>query len=101
MVARGNPARRDWVGANRDKIRDDVYKSGVACWLCGKPIDWDAPKRSRWAPSVDHVVPRSKGGSLFARSNAELAHYGCNSKRGNRAPRPYAERASAFPTRAW
>jgi 5-methylcytosine-specific restriction endonuclease McrA len=101
MVHRGNPAVREWVGANRDKIRDAVYKLYDVCWLDGKPVDWDADPRSRWAPSVDHVVPRSRGGDPFDLDNCRLAHLGCNARRGNRPARPHVSTRTEFPTRPW
>lgn len=47
------------------------------CWLCKQKV-----KRSvRWplsgAPSIDHVIPLSKGGTDEP-SNLRLAHLGCN-----------------------
>jgi len=101
MVRHGNPRQREWVGANRDKVRAEVYKSADHCCYCGRPIDWDADPRSRWAPSVEHLTPRSRGGDLFDLANCALAHYGCNARRGNRKAKLYVEQAPAFPTRRW
>ena len=58
------------------------------CELCGAPIDFDAPARSRRAPSVDHVVPRHAGGDLLPPlEELRLVHVGCNARRGNRTRR--------------
>jgi hypothetical protein len=55
------------------------------CELCGAPIDFDAPARSSMSASVDHVVPVHAGGAhLPPVDELRLAHYGCNSRRGNR-----------------
>lgn len=97
----GNPRQREWVGNNRAAIQRAVYKSSDVCWLDGEPVDWTADPRSPRAPSVDHVVPRSRGGDPFDLANCRLAHYGCNAARGNRAARPYATRASTHPVRPW
>ena len=35
-----------------------------------------------WSPTLDHVIPRSKGGS-DDRSNLRTAHLWCNSLRGD------------------
>jgi 5-methylcytosine-specific restriction endonuclease McrA len=48
---------------------------GSHCWLCNKPICDDKP-------TLDHIVPRSKGGRN-AIANLRLAHEECNRKRGD------------------
>jgi 5-methylcytosine-specific restriction endonuclease McrA len=55
---------------------------GAPCHLCGHPIDLHAEPRTRWSFSVDHLIPRSKGGKSTL-TNSAPAHYGCNSSRGN------------------
>ena len=65
------------------KARAKALANATTCTLCGQPIDHDAPARSRWSASVDHVVPRSLGGSLLDPANLRPVHYGCNSRRGN------------------
>jgi 5-methylcytosine-specific restriction endonuclease McrA len=70
-----------WVALVRQVRREED-----TCWLCRRPIDPDAAPKTRWAFSVDHVVPLSRGGHPLHRDNARAAHYGCNSARGNRVP---------------
>ena len=84
------------------KARAKVLAHAHLCYLCGLPIDRTVDPRSRWAPSVDHVIPRSLGGSLTAPANLRAAHYGCNSKRGNGTKRrrpPTSSTGSA--SRTW
>lgn len=54
------------------------------CSLCTKAVDplvkWPDPK----SPSLDHVVPLSKGGAHDP-SNVALAHLGCNTAKNNRS----------------
>jgi 5-methylcytosine-specific restriction endonuclease McrA len=64
-------------------LRPLVLARDRNCHWCGRPLDHTAPPRSRWAPSVDHLVPVSLGGDPLDPTNAVGAHYGCNSKRGN------------------
>jgi 5-methylcytosine-specific restriction endonuclease McrA len=58
------------------------------CKLCNKPISQDAKhykgNLNLYGPSLDHIIPVSKGGS-HTWSNVQLAHYYCNSIRGNKA----------------
>ena len=58
-----------------------LYKrdSGV-CYLCGKPCDWNDKNETTVGstyPSIDHVIPISRGG-LHAWNNVRLAHFECN-----------------------
>lgn len=101
MVRRGNPAQREWVGNNRTAIQRDVYASSDVCCHCGKQVDFDADPRSRWAPSVEHFTPRSKGGDPFDRANCGLAHYGCNSARGNRELKLYRDERPEYLVKPW
>ncbi|MEV5538488.1 HNH endonuclease signature motif containing protein [Saccharopolyspora shandongensis] len=66
------------------------------CWLCGHSIDADLPPTHPLSYTVDHVVPRSKGGAPTL-DNAKPAHRRCNSRRGNGQARPDVMRTS----RAW
>ena len=60
-------------------------RDGPRCWLCGNDVDPAAPRGSSWAGSVDHVVPRARGGGNDP-ANLRLAHRSCNSRRGSRLP---------------
>ena len=58
------------------------------CHLCGKAIDLTLPGTVPQGPTVDHVVPRSKGGRVFDLNNCRPAHKSCNSGKKDRvAPR--------------
>lgn len=61
-------------------------RDGDACGICAGAMRFDLPSGPRGddrAPSIDHVVPRSRGGSDDL-ANLRLAHWGCNRQRGNR-----------------
>lgn len=60
-------------------------RDGPLCWLCGNEVDPAAPRGSGWAGSIDHVVPRARGGGSEP-ANLRLAHRSCNSRRGSRVP---------------
>lgn len=62
--------------------------SGGVCYLCGGACDWNAkiiingrPYAKAKYPSIDHVIPLSKGGE-HSWNNVRLAHLGCNSSKG-------------------
>ena len=60
-------------------------RDGWWCWLCGGGIDPTARPDSSMGPTVDHLVPRSRGGGNEP-SNLRLAHKRCNVQRGNHLP---------------
>ena len=56
----------------------DTY--GTDCYICNKPIDFDAPKRgegSDYSSWPDHIIPTSRGGENTIR-NVRPCHRKCN-----------------------
>jgi 5-methylcytosine-specific restriction endonuclease McrA len=53
------------------------------CYLCGS--EWYPGHALLW-PTLDHVVPHSKGGRRSG--NLLVAHACCNVAKGNRSPKP-------------
>ena len=79
-------------GAAWRAVSARVLRDASVCWLCGLPLDFDAPARSRWSPSVDHVLSLSAMRGFdegtqrrlaLDPANLRAAHYGCNSRRGD------------------
>lgn len=56
---------------------------GWACGLCNLPIDEELAWPDVMSGSVDHIVPVTKGGDDEP-GNLQLAHLGCNIRKGNR-----------------
>lgn len=76
-----NASRRNW---HRRVAR--VYEQhGYVCWICRDPIDPQIPWPHSRAKTVDHVIPRSKGGGSSV-ENLRPAHHGCNTTRGDQLP---------------
>lgn len=65
-------------------VRAAVYdRDAWTCWLCEEDVDPAlVGSLSPWRPSLDHVTPRSRGGSNDP-SNLRLAHQWCNSVRSD------------------
>lgn len=85
----------DWSGSKVRRLANQVLgRYGSVCWLCGKPIDLTAPRSSPLGLSVDHVIPRSKGGGDNL-DNLRPAHHHCNTSRQDRPA------TAVRPRRAW
>lgn len=77
--------KTEWANARKRAIAT----LDAMCAICQKPIDLDAPKNTPLAVEVDHIVPRSRGGSLYALDNLQLTHHTCNRKKGSRMAEDY------------
>lgn len=67
-------------------LRYLVERDGDRCGICRRKVNITLKSGTRGSPrgpSVDHIVPRSLGGSDDL-ANLRLTHWGCNQKRGNR-----------------
>lgn len=98
------------------RIADDKYKRAIfkrdsfTCHLCGKFTDLEAvdyethpnpPRHGNNFPSIDHVIPKSKGGSDYP-SNLKTACLSCNKGRKDKeldevVPRTFQERSKNTP----
>lgn len=102
-----NPGRarehiKKWESENPDKVMDNsrlkrarrrnaiIEKFSAAeiyerdrwiCQFCYKRVDKKLKWPSPMSPSLDHIIPLSKGGA-HERLNAQLAHLGCNMHAG-------------------
>ena len=76
----------DYVKPNRFRVSESfrvsiLERDGYVCWLCGEATRPDVESQDDKYPTLDHVVPRSRGGSDDP-SNLRCAHRLCNSLRG-------------------
>lgn len=64
--------------------RQLAARDGTDCGICGLPVDMTLTRAESFAcPSVDHIVPRSRGGS-HEPTNLQLAHLRCNRWKSDR-----------------
>lgn len=75
----------EWALARKRAIASKDH----ICAICHRVIDVDAPAFSPLAVEVDHIVPRSRGGSLYDVDNLQLTHSKCNRKKGARMATDY------------
>jgi 5-methylcytosine-specific restriction endonuclease McrA len=78
-----------WTKVTPTTRRAIYERDAWTCWLCLEVVDEELiGTSSLWRPSLDHVVPRSRGGT-DSPTNLRLAHNWCNSARSD--GRAYSE----------
>jgi 5-methylcytosine-specific restriction endonuclease McrA len=77
---RDNHRKRVKSGVEREHIdRHAIFeRDGYRCQICGKKTRGKYPAPS--SPSLDHIIPLSKGGS-HTWDNVRCAHFGCNARK--------------------
>jgi len=69
--------------AERYQFADIAARDRYHCGICHKRVAMTKAVPHPKAPTIDHVVPLAEGGEDTA-ANVRLAHFLCNSARGNR-----------------
>ena len=93
-----NPRRTN--GHRRNQIRTRVLAEEDTCWapFCRKPVDKTTPPGLPTSPEVHEIIPVSRGGSPYERSNTVLTHRECNRIIGNRTPAELARDLATEPS---
>lgn len=79
--------RLDRAPGNRgayEKNREIILKTQTVCGICGKPVDFSYKYPHPLSPTVDHIIPISKGGHPSDLSNLQLAHRCCNRQKSDK-----------------
>lgn len=82
-----NENRPDRQPGNRgayEKARLKILKTQTVCGICGKPVDFSLKYPHPLSPTVDHIIPVSKGGHPSDISNLQLAHRCCNRQKSDK-----------------
>jgi 5-methylcytosine-specific restriction endonuclease McrA len=77
------------------RYRDRHRKTGSACAICGKPIDYTLHWPDPMSFVVDHIVPIAKGGP-HTFENTQAAHATCNSTKRARLVAPIIKRSGSL-----
>lgn len=83
--------RQDRTKGNRgafEAARLKILKTQTICGICGKPVDFSYKNPHPLAPTVDHIIPVSRGGHPSDISNLQLAHRCCNRQKSDSLMEP-------------
>ena len=70
--------RRGEFRTEFEKNRQVILRTQQLCGICGMPVDKKIKYPHPLSPSVDHIIPVSKGGHPSDLANLQLAHRWCN-----------------------
>lgn len=73
--------RADHTGTHRtqyEKNKKIILRTQSVCKICGNQIDMTLKFPHPMSPTVDHIIPISKGGHPSSMDNLQLAHFICN-----------------------
>lgn len=79
--------RSDRQAGNRaafEAARQKILKTQTVCGICGKPVDFSYRYPHPLSPTVDHIIPVSKGGHPSDLANLQLAHRCCNRQKSDK-----------------
>lgn len=62
------------------------------CAICGRPVDMSLKAPDPMSPTVDHIIPVTKGGHPSDINNLQLAHWYCNRMKSDKFIEPLKTR---------
>lgn len=73
-------ADHTWAKTAYNKAKKIIFAQQKVCGICGRPCDTTGNYvfPHPLSPTLDHIIPVSKGGDPTDISNLELAHLMCN-----------------------
>ena len=86
MPAKQTP-RIDRTGQFRTELERNrliILRTQNICGICGQPVDKTRKCPDPLAPTIDHIIPVSKGGHPSELANLQLAHRWCNRQKSNK-----------------
>lgn len=71
------------VEAEQFDVMKVFDRDGWVCQICGKKVNRRLKYPHPKSPSLDHIIPLSRGGT-HTTDNVQLAHFGCNAHKSDR-----------------
>lgn len=75
--------KRRAAGPKVLSVHELAVRDGAKCNICGRRVDLTLSGMAKWGPTIDHLIPVSRGGTNDP-DNLALAHRHCNVSRSNR-----------------
>ncbi len=66
------------------KAKNFIFNTQSICGICGRPVDFSKSFPDPWSPTIDHIIPVSKGGAPTSIDNMQLAHSWCNRQKSTK-----------------
>ena len=71
-----------------EAARKKILATQRICGICGKPVDFSYRYPHPLSPTIDHIIPVSKGGHPSDIANLQLAHRCCNREKSDKITAP-------------
>ena len=84
MAKKNRPDQNGTHRSQFDRNKKKIYATQSVCGICGKPVDFSLRFPHPLSPTVDHIVPVSKGGHPSDIDNLQLAHWTCNRQKSDK-----------------
>ena len=84
MATRNRPDKDGKHRAQFDKNKKRIYATQTVCGICGRPVDFSLKSPHPLSPTIDHIIPISKGGHPSDIDNLQLAHRCCNRQKSDK-----------------
>lgn len=78
------PARLGPFRQEYERNKKKILMTQDVCGICGKPVDKRLPGTDPMGPTIDHIIPISRGGHPADLSNLQLAHRCCNRQKSDK-----------------
>lgn len=84
MAVRNRPDRDGKHRMQFEKNKKRILATQTVCGICGKPVDFTKKFPHPLSPTIDHIIPISKGGHPSDIDNLQLAHRCCNREKSDK-----------------
>ena len=81
---RNRPDKDGKHRAQFDKNRKRIFATQTVCGICDRPVDFSLKYPHPLSPTIDHIIPLSKGGHPSDIDNLQLAHRCCNRQKSDK-----------------
>ncbi len=80
-----NLEQRAWLKARNAFLKEELAKHGkLVCHYCGRDdLKLKAATKKEHQATVDHIIPQSKGGDRFDKSNFAVCCHTCNRRKAS------------------